>query len=283
MSQTPQRSPSAFRRWLGRIVLMGLALYLAAAVTVGLLQRRMIYHPPVFTSERVDELARSARLERWKNSAGESIGMKRLSPRQPAEGRVLILYGTGSCATKCAHYADVIQSVAAFDVFIVEYPGYADRPGSPSQAGLFHAADEALQLLATNEPIYLVGESLGTGVASYLAGTHPDRVTGVVLLAPYNRLTGVAQHRMPIFPARLMLLDRFSSEDYLRDYHGPVAVLLADRDQTVPEQFGRRLYDDYAGPKQLWEFPQGTHRTVMNQPLETWKRIIGFWRASRSL
>ena len=115
------------------------------------------------------------------DSSGQAIGMKRLSPKQPVQGRVLIVYGNGSCATACAHYADVIQDVAAFNVFIVEYPGYADRPGSPSQKRLFRAADEAFQQLATNQPVYLVGESLGTGVAAHLAGTHPDQVAGVVL------------------------------------------------------------------------------------------------------
>ena len=206
--------------------------------------------------------------------------MKHLSPQQPAAGRVLVAYGNGSCATICAHYADVIQGIAAFDVFIVEYPGYADRPGSPSQKSLFRAADEAFQLLDTNGPVYLVGESLGTGVAANLAGTHPDQIAGVVLLAPYNRLADAAQYHYPILPVHLLLMDRFPSEDYLRNYHGPVAVLVAGQDQVVPEKFGRRLYEGYAGPKRLWEFPLGDHGTVMFRPPNVWKQIIAFWQAN---
>jgi len=224
----------------------------------------------------VDQLAQSARLERWRDPTGLAIGMKRQCRTQPAAGRVLVVYGNGSCATGSAHYADVIQEVAAFDVFILEYPGYADRPGSPSQQSLFRAADEAIQLLATNGPAYLVGESLGTGVAAYLAGTHADKVAGVVLLAPYNRLTDVAQAHMPLLPVRLLLVDRFPSEDYLRNYHGPVGVLVAGQDQVVPEKFGRCLYDGYAGPKRLWEFPSGDHGTVMVQPSRVWEEIIQF-------
>jgi pimeloyl-ACP methyl ester carboxylesterase len=204
--------------------------------------------------------------------------MKRPSPRQPAEGRVLIVYGNGSCATGCAHYADVIQGIAAFDVFILEYPGYADRPGSPNQKSLFRAANEAFQLLATNRPAYLVGESLGTGVAAYLAGTHPDQVAGVVLFAPYNRLADAAQYHYPILPVHLLLVDRFPSEDYLRNYHGPVGVLVAGEDQVVPEKFGRRLYDGYAGPKRLWEFPLDDHGSVMERLPNVWKQIIAFWQ-----
>jgi pimeloyl-ACP methyl ester carboxylesterase len=226
-------------------------------------------------------MAQSARLERWTDSSGQAIGMKRLSPKQPAEGWVLVVYGNGSCATACAHYADVIQDVAAFDVFIVEYPGYADRPGSPNQKSLFRAADEAFQLLATNRPIYLVGESLGTGVAAYLAGTHPDKVAGVVLFAPYNRLANAAQYNYPFLPVHLLLVDRFPSEDYLRNYHGPVGVLVAGQDQVVPEKLGRRLYDKYPGPKQLWEFSLADHGTVMFQPSNVWKQIITFLQTNQ--
>jgi len=281
MNQTPPGSKPTLRRRLGRLLLFCVGLYLLICTGCAAFQRRLIYFPPIFPPGQVDQLAQSAKLERWKNPTGQAIGMKRLSPKQPAEGRVLVVYGNGSCATGCAHYAGVIQDVAAFDVFILEYPGYADRPGSPSQKSLFRAADEAFQLLATNGPVYLVGESLGTGVAAYLAGTHPDQVAGVVLLGAYNRLTDVAQAHMPLLPVHLLLVDRFPSEDYLRNYHGPVGVLVAGEDQVVPEKFGRRLYDKYAGPKRLWEFPQGNHGTVMVQPPEVWTQITVFWQVNQ--
>jgi hypothetical protein len=281
MNEVVQRSKSTFLRRIRRLLLICAIPYLALCLVVAVFQRGMIYHPPVFSSEQVDEYARSARLERWTNSAGQAIGMKRLSPKQPAKGRVLIVYGNGGCATGCAHYADVIQGLAAFDVFIVEYPGYADRPGSPSQSSLFRAADEGFQLLGTNGPVYLVGESLGTGVAAHLAGAHSGQVAGVVLFAPYNRLADVGQYHMPVFPVHLLLMDRFPSEDYLRNYHGPLAVLVGGEDQVVPEKFGRRLYDGYTGPKRLWEFPMDDHGSLFERLPNVWKEIITFWQTNR--
>jgi hypothetical protein len=284
MSQTTTRSKLTIRGCLECVVWLlraGFVFYLAVCVVVAIFQRRLLYFPPVNTSEQVKQMAQLAKLERWKDPSGQAIGMKRLSPKQPVVGRVLIMYGNGSCASGCAHYADVVQDVAAFDVFILEYPGYADRPGSPSQKSLFRAADEAFRLLATNGPVYLVGESLGTGVAAYLAGTHPDQVAGVVLLAPYNRLADAAQFHYPILPVHLLLVDRFPSEDYLRNYHGPVGVLVAGQDQVVPVKLGRRLYNGYAGPKRLWEFAFGDHGTVMFLPPKVWEQIITFWQANQ--
>ena len=183
--------------------------------------------------------------------------MKRLLPkRQPSAGRVLLVYGQGSWSVGCAHYARMkFRARRSLDIYILEYPGYEDRPGSPSEQAFFDAADEALQTLGTNGPVYVVGESLGTGVAAYLAGAHPDKIAGIVLLSPYNLVDWMWRSIASRFYLRwLILADRFPAEDYLRTYHRPVAIMVDGRDNIVPERFGLRLYDGYAGPKQLWQF-----------------------------
>ena len=191
----------------------------------------------------------------------------------------MVMYGNGSTAIGSGHYADEIQDVAGFDVFILEYPGYEDRSGRPSQAGLFDAADEAFRMLPPNKPIYLVGESLGTGVASYLAGTYSNQITGIVLISPFNSLTDVAQSHFPVLPVRLFLADRFPSEKYLRNYRGKLGVMVGGKDTVVPEKFGLRLYHGYAGPKKLWQFPDGGHCQIMEPPSEFWKGVVEFWRS----
>lgn len=278
----PASKSVIFSRLLRSLLLCCLALYLGICAFMAIEQRHFIYFPQKLTRESVDQQARTAGLERWTNSSGRFVGLKRPSPKQPAAGSVLVVYGNGSYAAGCAHYADAIQGVAAFDVFILEYPGYADRPGSPSQNSLFHAADEAFQILPANQPIYLLGESLGTGVAAYLAGAHPDKVAGAILLSPFDRLTSVARSQYPFLPVTLLLLDRFPSADYLRRYHGPVGVTVDGRDTVVPQQFGLRLYYGYAGPKKLWEFPQGQHAEIAMLPGKFWNEVVEFWRTNRA-
>ncbi len=275
---------TGFTKWLRKALLRAAMLcviaYVLFCIGCASLQRKLIYFPPSVSEDQVYRDAAAEKLERWTTPSDEAIGWKRLSPVQPAQGQVLFLHGNACCAFECAHYADALQEVAPFDFFAVEYPGYENRPGSPTEKSLDQAADEAFNLLATNRPIYLIGESLGTGVATYLAGEHPNQTAGVLLFAPYNRLADVGQAHMRILPVALLLRDRFPSEDYLRTYHGPVAILVGGRDTVVPERFGRRLYDGYAGPKKLWEFPEGDHGTVMVQPPEVWTKIFEFLRSN---
>jgi pimeloyl-ACP methyl ester carboxylesterase len=283
MSRTSQRDRPTFREKLRRGLLLFAGLYVFICAGCATLQRRLIYYPAVFTRDQVEQMAQEAGLERWANSTGQFIGMKRPSPRQPAVGTVLILYGNGSTATGAGgHYVNDLQNAAAFDVYILEYPGYEDRPGSPSEKSLFNAADEALSLLPTNRPIYLVGESLGSGVASYLAGTYSDKIAGLILISPFNSLTAVAQYHYPLLPVRWLLVDHFPSEKYLRNYQGKLGMMVDGRDRVVPKKFSLRLYDGYAGPKKIWEFPEGEHIQIPEPPSAFWKEVVAFWQSDSS-
>jgi len=238
----------------------------------------LVFLPPVRATQQVVQLAQQGRLEPWKNRKGDCVGMKRLSASAPAEASVLICYGNGGSATGCAHYADALQSSAPLDVFILQYPGYEDRPGSPSRETLLSAAVEALQLMGTNRPIFLLGESLGTGVAAYLAGNFPDRVSAVLLLSPYERLADVAQFQYPYLPARWLMRDDLWSGKYLQTYRGSLGVMVDGRDRIVPEMFGQRLYQQFTGPKRLWEFPECGHIQIGSPAGKFWRDVVEFWR-----
>jgi len=281
MAHKTNKAGGSRRQTLKRLLLSVVAIYVLVCIGCASWQRSLIYYPPHFPAERVDESAQQAGMERWRDAAGHAIGMKRLSARQPAAGKLLIVYGNGSWSVGCAHYADDLQRVVPFDVFILEYPGYADRAGKPTERNLFQAADEAWPALGTNQPVYVLGESLGSGVAAYLAGTHPGQVAGMILLSPYNRLAGPAHTRMPFLPVSLLLVDRFASEDYLKPYHGPVGIVVDGCDTIVPEKFGRLLFNGYGGPKQLWEFPAGQHIQVMESPGQFWREVVSFWQTNR--
>jgi hypothetical protein len=260
------------------LLLFFVFLYLLVCVVMAVAQRSLLYFPHVYDSAQVDHLARSANLLRWTNSEGANIGFKRPSPKHPATGSVLITYGNGGTATGGAGYANDLQGVAAMDVYILEYPGYADRPGRPTEKTIFAAAADAFQMIPTNQPIYLVGQSLGSGVASYLAGTFTNRIDGLILLSPFTSVTDVGQHRYPFLPVFLLARDRFPSKYYLHNYHGKVGITVDGQDVVVPEKFGKRLYNSYDGPKKLWEFPDGAHCEIYLPHSKFWKEAVAFWQ-----
>jgi pimeloyl-ACP methyl ester carboxylesterase len=272
---------SKIARLLARFAFLSLLVYLGLAAFVFFNQRKYIYSPQLFSEQEALGHAQLQRFEPWRNPAGEIIGWKRLAVGSTNHEQVLVFHGNGGSALIRLPLGDEIQAVAPFDIYVLEYPGYGSRPGTPSESGIFKAAAEGVELLKSH-PVYIVGESLGTGVASYIAGKYPELVRGVFLLAPYDELVSVAGVRMPYFPVRLMLLDRFRSTFHLRKYHGPVAVLLGGNDHIVPNRFGHRLYDKYQGPKKLWEVPDADHGDLFDRrdSISRWREIIAFWGAN---
>lgn len=256
-------------------------IYILLALVVMFLQRRLIYFPTRIAASQVEWAAAKNGFAPWQNQAGKIIGWK-LASGAPSTGAVLIVHGNAGCALDRGYLAGPIHDAAPVDVFVLEYPGYGAREGSPSEQHLLAAADEALALLTNQTRIYVVGESLGTGVAAHLAKTHREQVSGLALFMPYTRLVSVAQARMPFLPAWLMLWDRFDPEAWLKSYHGPVKIVLAGADEIIPIRFGRRLFEGYQGPKTLQIVSGAHHNEVAGQSPAWWRETFLFWQQDSS-
>lgn len=254
--------------------------YLLLVLAGLILQRRLIYFPTKIPGDVIESVAREHGFSPWKNPVGQIIGWK-LSAAGTARGSVLVVHGNAGCALGRDYLAQPIHEAASVDVYVLEYPGYGARPGNPSRKTMMAAAEEAFQLLPAAQPIYLVSESIGTGVACELAANHPSQVKGMALLVPYANLARVAQKRMPLLPAYFLLWDRFNPAVSLKSYHGPVQFVIAGADEILGPATGRDLYDRYAGPKKLILIPGAGHNEVAAQLPDWWKSVFGFWQSEQ--
>jgi uncharacterized protein len=262
-------------KWWHTALAFPVLAYLGIAAFVGINQRHLIYHPPKRTAEQLIAVQQRYHLRPWTNSAGIRIGWWRPANGAATAGTWLITHGNAGSAGGRDYIIDPIQRGVAADVYVLEYPGYADRPGEPSQDSLLAAAREAFLTLPDRGPVTVVGESLGTGPACFLAGEFPDRVRGLILLVPYRELAEAAASHYPWLPVRLLLRDRFPAYEWLAKFKGPVAFGVAARDEVIPPDSGRGLYEGYAGRKRLWEFPGEDHWRGSNRPAEFYDEV---WR-----
>jgi hypothetical protein len=268
-----KKTSRSFIRVLQLLVVVYLLVVLAALV----FQRRLIYFPTKIPADVIESVAAEHGFSPWKNSGGEIIGWK-MPAKTNATASVLIVHGNAGCALSRDYLAQPVHDAADVDVFILEYPGYGARPGSPGKSSFVAAAENAFQLLPTNSPRYVVSESIGAGVAGELAKNHPTEIAGLALFVPYDNLAAVAQKQMPFLPAYFLLRDRFNPADGLNNYHGPVKLLIAGADEVIGAAAGRRLFDGYAGPKNLQVFPSAHHNDVAAQSPAWWREVFAFWR-----
>jgi pimeloyl-ACP methyl ester carboxylesterase len=246
--------------WLS-ILWFAVAVYCGVLIGLATMQRTFMYHPERGEEKALIEQAASHNLQPWRDAKGELIGWKRTNPS--AKHRMLILHGNGGQAITRTYLMNGYHK-EDWDFYAVEYPGYGWRSGSPSESTLVAASEHALQelLRIDKRPLYITGESLGTGVACLLAAKYPKQVRGLFMVTPYTSTVDVARGRFPIFPVRFVMQDKYEAATALQKYSGPVAVLLAGNDFIVPTRFGQKLYDDYNGPKRLWIQPDAGHNSL---------------------
>jgi pimeloyl-ACP methyl ester carboxylesterase len=273
----PEKSKLPWQRW-GKLALWTFLIgYTVVLVLFTVLQRYLIYVPEKLTPELAEQTASRVGFVRWNNQSGQFMGWK-LPASSTSVGSILILHGNAGWALNRAYIALPIHDAASVDVYILEYPGFGARAGSPGEASFLLAADEAFENLPDNLPAYLVSESLGTGVAAHLAQKYPSRVAGIAMFVPYNKLASVAENHVPFIPAYFLLWDRYNPEAWLKNYRGPVKIIVAGADEIIPPILGRRLYDGYDGPKILQVIPGARHIETADQAPEWWRKTLVFWQ-----
>ena len=256
-------------------------LYGLLALLIMFSQRRLIYFPTRVSTATALRVAQEQGFVPWRNAADEIIGWHRPAAG-PAMQNLLVVHGNGRNALERGYLTTPIHDAGSVDVFVLEYPGYGARAGSPSLRSFLAAAEAAFNLLPTNRPVYIVAESLGSGVATHLAKEHGSGVSGLLFFAPYNDLAAVGQAQMPIFPVKLLMRDRFKPAEWLKNYRGPVKVILAESDSIIPAAFGQKFYDGYAGPKSIEVIPGAGHNDIATQPTAWWKDVFSFWEQHRA-
>jgi uncharacterized protein len=266
-----------WRRWALPALTTFVIGYTVVLVLFTLFQRKLIYVPTLLTMAAAEQEAASAKCVPWLNKSGQLIGWKLPSVSMPV-GSVLIVHGNAGWALNRFYMASPIHTAAPLDVYILEYPGFGAREGSPGEASFLAAGDEALEALSRNLPVYVVSESLGTGMAAHLAQKYPSIVAGLALFVPFDRLASVAENHVLFLPAYFLLVDRYDPVDWLKDYHGPVEVIVAGSDDIIPSALGRHLYDEYAGPKMLQVVPGAHHSDTTNVSPDWWKDVLVFWQ-----
>lgn len=229
--------------WCGLLLLTALVAPVLALVS---LQDRLLYYP---AKAEISDLA-SAGLRPWP-SAGEFRGLIADSAGSK-RGTAIVFHGNAGHAGDRAYYAETLEA-HGLRVILAEYPGYGPRDGSVGETSLVDDADETIRLAYEmyGAPLMIVGESLGSGVAAAAAGRQRNRVAGLLLITPWNRLENVAAYHYPWLPVRWLLRDRYDSETNLRDFGRPIMVVIAERDSVVPPTFGRALYEALPDPKRL--------------------------------
>ena len=170
-------------------------------------------------------------------------------PRVTAQDRLLLFFH-GNAGHRALRISEC-RELAALDCWVlqIDYRGYGDCPGSPSETGLADDARVAWDWAIANgwspRQIWIFGESLGGAVACRLAGELADQKTepaGLILGWTFDSLANVSSAKYPIYPVRWVLWDAWESAKQLAKVRCPLLQFHGDQDEIVPYRHGQQLF-----------------------------------------
>ncbi len=262
------------------LVLMLVCAGLMLGGGLAVFQNSLIYFPENPSRQEVLADARQRALKPWPDE-NDYRGLLREAETK-ARGTLVLFHGNAGRAGQREDYARQLTRLG-LRVILAEYPAYGSRPGELGEAAL--VADAATMLALARQqfsgPLLLAGESLGAGVAAAVA--RKSEVDALLLITPWDSIANVAAHHYPWLPASLLLRDRYDSVANLHGFRGRLAVVIAEHDEVVPAQLGRRLYDSAAAPKRLWVVPGAGHNDWTSRiDASWWASVIEFLTAEKS-
>jgi alpha-beta hydrolase superfamily lysophospholipase len=263
---------------------------LCAAIGYGLLvllvflmQRRMIYAPE--SGQPADDAVKAMGLSFWPGTDGDFRGFTGADPPVQSRGTVVAFHGNAGSAWQRDYFIHALQP-QGYRVILAEYPGYGGRPGETNETAFVDDAITTIKKARSmyGGPIYLLGESMGCGVAAAAAAC-PDLDTfGLILITPWDSLPDLAQTHYWYLPARMLTIDRFDSVRNLKSFDRPVAMIIARNDTVVPNKHSLRLFHSLTAPKRLWEFADAGHNSwPTGADASWWREALDFVTAGDHL
>lgn len=225
-------------------------ILLAMAFSGCNLQDSLLYYPSSFVPSE-EELA-AANLQSWPSGPGGYRGFTSAAEKRNIKGTVIVFHGNAGTAADRTYYTAALGALG-YRVILAEYPGYGARKGKLGEAAFVSDAQATIRLATEKygEPVFLLGESLGCGVAAGAARDRALKIAGILLITPWDTLLAVAKSKFPLLPVSWFMKDAYDNIENLKGFRGRIAVVGAERDEIIPIRHAHELYKSLPGSKKM--------------------------------
>jgi len=185
-------------------------------------------------------------------------------PAADARGVLLFFHGN---AGNISHRLEsiLIFNRLGLDVLIIDYRGYGQSTGRPSERGTYRDAQAAWDYLVRDRRvapgnIVIFGRSLGGAVGAWLAAQLPaeEQPAALIIESSFTSGADMARRLYPVYPSRLLTRLKYPVIKYAAQLQCPVLVVHSRDDEIIPFAMGRAIYDAVGQPKDFIEL-RGDH------------------------
>lgn len=149
----------------------------------------------------------------------------------PSKGLVFYLHGNAGALNTWGGIAEQYTNLG-YDFFIMDYRGFGKSDGTiESSKQVLNDVNQVYEKIRKDyKNIIIIGYSIGTGPAAYLASKHhPDKL---ILQAPYFNFLELSREKAPLFPDFLKKFD-FATDQYIRNTQSQIVIFHGKDDRMI--------------------------------------------------
>lgn len=242
------------------VLLIGLALLGLLSWGLTRMQGVMLFHPRPLSG--LDPAREGVTCETVAISVhdGTTLGAWWCPTEDQGRPALLFLHGNAGNREGRLHNVRGLQE-AGISVLIVDYRGYGESSGIPSEGGLIRDALAAYDWLAERvapRPVAIFGRSLGGVLGALVA--RERQPAGLIVESTFTSLGAITRHVLPVPALHLLVRSRLNTLAAIRELDLPLMVIHGAGDELVPVEMGRALYDASPSAHKVWhEVPDGQH------------------------
>ena len=203
-------------------------------------QESFIFHPLKISKETKYTYPNSFKEINLKAPDNTTINNLYFETKNP-KGVVYFLHGNAGNLSTWGNVASIYLELG-YNVFITDYRGFGKSEGNISdQTQLFSDAQLGYNFLKKDfneDEIIIVGYSIGTGIASYLASANNPKL--LILQAPYFNLKSEMKSRFPFLPT-FILKYPFENNLHLPKVKSPVFIFHGEKDYVITHENSLKL------------------------------------------
>lgn len=240
---------------LASLLTITISIYILFGLYLYLNQRDILYHPAKAISHNYEK--------KVFNVNRQKIVVTVLN----RDHKKALIYFGGNAETVDYNIQNFIDTFDETTLYLVNYRGYGGSSGKPTEASLYTDALGIYDQISSHyDTISLIGRSLGSGVATYLASQRP--IEKLILITPFDSIKNVAQETFPWYPMSLLLKDQYRSVDRVHNVTAPTLLLIAQNDEIVSYQRSKALIETFPHAQIVVKILKDTtHNSISYHPL----------------
>lgn len=236
------------------IGVMAVLMLLYAVLLVGF-EKKIIFHPAKFPEGYWNPVSLGLKAQDISFQTVDGVNLHGWFVPTPG-ARATLLWFHGN-AGNLSHRLDNIQRLLPLNlnIFIFDYRGYGKSEGEPDENGIYKDSQAAYNKILELEEVsvnslFLFGRSLGGICATETALNNPAR--GLILESTFTSASDMSRKIIPLIPLGWAIRSKLDAINKVTELKLPKLFLHGDRDEVVPFDLGRKLYEEASDPKSFY-------------------------------